>query len=65
MVILKEMTAVENAEKIPLLTRHGEVTIEMICAYEDLYIHMQTCMAQDANMLFKYLFSSLFKEGRN
>jgi hypothetical protein len=65
MVIPKTMTAVENSEKIPLLTRHGEVTIEMIREYEDSYIHTQTRMAQDANMLFKCLFSSLSKEGRN
>jgi hypothetical protein len=65
MVILKEMTAVENAEKIPLLTCHGKVTIKMILAYKDSYIHTQTRMAQDANMLFKCLFSSLSKEGRN
>jgi hypothetical protein len=49
MMIPKEMTAVENVEKILLLTRHGEVTIEMIHAYEDSYIHTQICMAQDAN----------------
>jgi hypothetical protein len=65
MVIPKEMTAVENAERILLLTHHGKVMIKMIHVYKDLYIHMQTCMAQDVNMLFKCLFSSLSKEGRN
>jgi hypothetical protein len=40
MMILKDVTDIKSSEKILLMTCHGKVMIEMIHAYQDMYMHM-------------------------
>ena len=47
-----------------LLTNHGELYLEDVLKFEELYINTLTCAAQDTNMLYHCMIGSLSKSGR-
>jgi hypothetical protein len=47
-----------------LFIHYGQIYIERIRTFEDTYIDLEACPAQDTHMLYKCLMNSISKEGK-